>query len=191
MQSHITPIWSKLAELYGVDVLTKRHGETPPQLWQDIIGAMPEYKLERGMRRLVRGASLTLPSLPAFVKLCEDMHHDYDTAAGAADPSAPQMIPERQWSKWEIEGNYKLLAQVKNMGKRAHPDSSMNLRGEIVPGPIGTRITQRLVAAKNAWVQDMTVLDPGNGVKRERQMEAWQEVMAAANADIASWGLEL
>ena len=185
MHTHLAPLWEKLAELYGRETLTKRFGETPPPVWQEVIGNMPDYKLQRGMRRLLRGAAPTLPSLPMFVKLCEDMSSDYDVGPGP-DPDAPK-LPSREWSKWEIEGNHKLLAHVRNMGKSAHPDSSMDFHGRVIPGPLGTRITKRLVAAKNAWVQDMAVLDPGNGVNRERQLEAWNEVMGAAMVDIASW----
>ncbi len=96
--------------------------------------------------------------------------------------------------KWTIAANQHLLAHlIKNLAaaKRMFPDSIPRSSrhpkdGRLVDwGPVTERNTQKLVAFKNAWAEDMRADDKGSGVPIEAQQQAWADCMARAEAEIA------
>lgn len=165
-------LWQILADNFGLEPLIKKFGDTPPPSWVEMVEAMPEYKLKRGVHRIKHSGMEFLPTLPGFVKLCEDMgrHDGDDYEVIGPDPDAPKIAP-RAWGRWDMEANHQLWRYVRTYAA-LHP-----LR-------YTPEATRRLVAAKNAWAQDMAADDVGDGVPAGRQLETFLEVMASAEADI-------
>lgn len=165
-------LWQTFAENFGGEALSKKFGDIPPPAWVAMVEAMPDYKLKRGVHRIKHSGMDHLPTLPAFVKLCEDMdrYDGDDLPVIGPDPDAPKLAP-RAWGKWDMEANHQLLRYVRTQCA-AHP-----LR-------YTPEATRRLVAAKNAWAEDMVADDTGDGVPAGRQLDTFLEVMAAAEADI-------
>lgn len=151
-----------------------------------MVESLPDYQLERGMRRLVYGGKGHVPTLPEFIKLCRDVGGVGDQDEG---PRAvvPQIAPpvDRPWLR---DGNLRLLAyitQAKSRGvspSRYAPDSGMTAECALSWGAETERRTSALVEMKNAWVADVE----GGLIANDMQARnsAWADCMKTAESMI-------
>jgi hypothetical protein len=79
-------LWRSLIELFGIDAVKRKYGDTPPSMWRDAVASLSERELQRGMRRVVSSGKPHVPTLPEL-------------------PS-PQVAP------WVVPGNQHLMAYV-------------------------------------------------------------------------------
>jgi len=192
-------IWQRLCGCFGADAVERKFGPTAPPEWVAMISRLKDHEIERGVRRLLNSGAATVPSLPAFVKLCRAIGDDAD------DTPRPLALPKPdnwQGDKWDIAASRHLLAHIMreiraNPRKYGRPASYVAMRTmsrEQFPNadasPEFIAAVQTLVGFKNAWAQDMREwLDPETGeIGRppvDVQQAAWADCMQRAEAAIA------
>ena len=84
-------VWAALTDMYGSKFISA-YGDKPLQMWAQIIENIPQYKIERGLRKLLVKGSGTPPTLPQFNAAC--VYTDEDDQA----PIQPShQIEEKQY----------------------------------------------------------------------------------------------
>lgn len=171
MASKTQQLWSRLAGLFGADALSRKFGDSPPEEWIAVVERMNDYQLARGMRRLIHGGRDGVPTLPAFVKLCEDPGGVGEFNEGPR-PSVVQIEDTREWDIWLTQGNRHLLNYIREFTPR-HPRRYA-----------GAKETEVLVSHKNAWVRDMQDAAGDEGVPIDAGKAWWQDSMRKAEIGI-------
>src|SRR5690606_30884911 len=80
--------WATLAGMYG-NRLTRDFGDSVPEPWRNGISYMPDWQIQRGLRRLSLAGSASVPTLPVFVKACRQQGDD----EGQSRPDASALPP--------------------------------------------------------------------------------------------------
>lgn len=65
----IEQVWAALTDMYGSKFISA-YGEKPLQMWAVTIDNIPQFKIDRGLRKLLMKGSGTPPTLPQFNAAC-------------------------------------------------------------------------------------------------------------------------
>lgn len=165
-------VWDRLLGCFGEGLLRK-FGATPPDEWRGAIASLDDYKLQRGMRRMLYSGKTAPPTLPEFLKLCRTIGHDDDIPD---EPATIAQITHDGWrgDKWDAAANQHLLKHVitRTCERRA---------------PYLVSDIDMLLVAKKLWSQDMRDLATSNGgaVPVETQKAIWRDYIDGAERQIA------
>jgi hypothetical protein len=160
--SRAQQVWMHLAGLFGADALKRKFGVSPPPEWESALGDLSDAQLHNGFRRVVKGGSPHVPSLPEFLAACRDSRE-------FAAPLFPedQQLEDQRFDQWGIAANKHLLAAVMSR--------ALKREGGYTQAQICV-----LVAAKNAWAQDMRETAEHGEVDVETQKAGWNYRVAHA-----------
>jgi hypothetical protein len=142
--------------LFGADALKRKFGAEPPPEWEAALSDLSDAQLHNGFRRVVKGGSAHVPSLPEFLAACRDSR-EFAAPLFADD----QRIEDQRFDQWGIAANKHLLAQIM---RRVLARS----------GGYNEVETRKLVAAKNQWAQDMRETAEHGQVDIETQKGMWE-----------------
>lgn len=185
-------IWDRLLGCFG-DALLRKFGAEPPQEWIGAIGQLGLGQLERGMRRLVFGWKGGPPTLPDFMRLCRSVGTD-DFDEGNNTQPRLSTADNFGGDAWAMVANRYLLGHIH---KRMSGDPRFYGRGAsyamLTAGtdkvPPGTdqefvRNMHALVAAKNAWADDMRDIAQDGEVDPEMQKAIWRDWIQRAESQM-------
>lgn len=179
-------LWRHLVGMFGGDAVERKYGRSVPPEWSSALARIEPRKLDRGMRRLLHSGRDGVPSLPAFVRLCEALGDDY----GDGGTTAPQIAadPAMQIDQWGCVANLHLLRHLRRRIGRAHrPYGPPGVFSGAASAELQWCVA-RLVEAKNAWAKDMReVADANNEVDPEIQRQCWSDYADAAERDISAY----
>jgi hypothetical protein len=181
------------------EALLRKFGAEPPQEWVGAIGSLAIGQIERGMRRLVFGWKGGPPSLPDFMRLCRTIGSD-EFDEGESDK--PRLPPPDDFDGdvWTMAANRYLMGHIakrmsanpKCYGQPASfkalraKDEDLRLLGldkhNLDASPEFIQNVHALVAAKNAWADDMRDLAVDGGVPVETQKAVWHDWIGRAEA---------
>lgn len=175
-QSRADEVWRRFVGMFGGDSVERKYGRTPPPEWTAMLSKLKDFEIDRGVRRLAYSGRDALPSLPAFTKLCRAVQDDaIDEGSRPLALSGPD---NRQFDRWDIAGNYRLLAYILRAGvERRYYDA---------------KATEILVGYKQAWTTDMREgsanSETGEVVHYvlESQQKQWDECMRRAEEQISA-----
>ena len=186
-------VWRRFIGMFVGEAVKRKYGESIPPEWPAVLGKLLPQHLERGMRRLVHSGRDTVPSLPAFVRLCEQLGDDPGENSGEAPrlPAAGGVTLD----EWGCMANLHLLAHLRreiSRRGRTHGEPGMYC-GHGLPNAPGSSLEMRwcvaqLVDAKNAWAKDMReIADSNNRVDSQIQRECWDDYIRAAEKRIRGY----
>lgn len=111
--------------MYG-NRLVRDYGESAPEAWANVIGALKDHEIAAGLRALINIGSGSVPTLPQFVKACRNaQEHDGPHANHSPERTLPR--PEYM-EKFHAHGQKCLFAYLWKRG----PASSESLQAMIV-----------------------------------------------------------
>ena len=165
-------LWRHFVGMFGGDAVERKYGKSIPPEWPAVLAKIEFRKIERGMRRLLHSGRDQVPTLPAFVKLCEALGDDPHENAGDVPRLAPPQDPP-EWDAWWRAGNRHLLGHV--------------LRRAAVRRPYNHAELPTLLRARDAWVSDMReIQDPNGEVPIDVQRACWSDYIGRADEEIGA-----
>jgi hypothetical protein len=166
-------LWRHFVGLFGGDAVERKYGKSIPPEWSAVLAKIEPRKLDRGVRRLLHSGLAQVPTLPAFVRLCEALGDDPRENA----PDAPRLPPPQDPPEWDAWGRAANRHLVAHMMRRVVGHA----------GPYPPEALPVLLAAKNAWADDMREIE---GTRREVpvdvQRECWSDYIVRADQEIAA-----
>lgn len=165
MASKAEALWKRMAEMFGAETLARKYGDTAPETWITAIERLNQFELERGMRRLVYGGKSYIPTLPEFLRMCREIGGEQWSEVDNPRVPAARHLEHKPQPRWDREGNEHLL------GYLSRRDSARN-RLDVMP----------LVAAKNAWAEDMRDAEMAGNLPADNGREWWEVTMRHAEA---------
>ncbi len=182
------------------ETLLRKFGAAPPQEWVGAINHLRPEQLERGLRRLVFGWKGGPPNLPDFMRLCRTIGGDeFDEGT-----EKPLLTHDDGFTgdAWDMAANRYLLAHIrttlaKNSRRYGRPASYEAMRASDADlEKLGldkhnldaslqfVTNVHALVAAKNAWADDMRDLQQNGMVPPETQKAVWHDLIKRAEANL-------
>ena len=193
----VESVWRRFIGMFGGDAVKRKYGDAIPPEWPAVLAKLSAQHLDRGMRRLVHSGRDSVPSLPAFVRLCEHLGDDPLENAGsvATLPSGATSALD----EWDCVANLHLLAHMRrriSKGGRPFGAPGVYLGHGLSASPETSRemhwCVARLAKAKNDWVSDMReIADPDNRVDGHIQRQCWNDYIGAAERDIHAYMLQV
>lgn len=149
--------------MYGGKI-QRDYGESAPEAWANVIGAMKDFELAGGLKQLLNAGSGSPPTLPQFVKACRNAkEHDGPEANHSPERTLPR--PEFM-EKFHAHGQKCLFAYL---WKR---------------GPASAESLQSMLVKKNNLVCDYRSIAEEEEVTgkelKEALFKAWDEVYESA-----------
>lgn len=179
------------------EALLRKFGAEPPQEWTDALRGLAMGQLERGMRRVVFGWKGGPPSLPDFIRLCRTVGTD-EFDEGESDRQRLPAPDSFNGDAWTMAANRYLLGHIatrmsQNPKFYGQPASYKAMRARqdeldllgldkhnLDASPVFIENVHALVAAKNAWADDMRDLAVDGGVPVETQKAVWRDWIGRA-----------
>jgi len=112
-------LWKSFAQMFGAARLERELGATAPELWRRGLAGLSGEDLARGLRRLVHGGAVFLPTLGEFRTMCqptpEELGLPSEAEAYQAACSANWRLHPAVWHAAKAVGVYALRhdAEVK------------------------------------------------------------------------------
>lgn len=137
--------------------LVRDYGQSAPDTWRNVIGAMHSYELQRGLKNLLESGSGSVPTLPQFIKACRT------PIESEQSPAPVSHRVERKFDPIEAHANKCLIAYMWN--KRRHFWNDEQLHAVLaIKNKISDQYTEILM-------DDATVT---GGQIRDTLFAAWQ-----------------
>lgn len=166
--SRIDTVWRHMAQMFGVDVLARKFGDTPPDDWRHFVNRLSEHELTRGMRRLASSGKQFPPTLPEFLKMAHEVGGDW----AGDDRYNPNQIASQtnNIDGWGAMANRHLLAHIMRCAKTKEY--------------FDEQTTQPLVDAKNLWAEEMREAERSKILPNDHGRKLWKECLDKANLAI-------
>lgn len=196
LQSRASEVWRRLVGMFGGDAVERKFGPKPPPEWVGMLARLNDLQIDRGIRRLAYSGKPHVPSLPEFTKLCRAIGDDVDE--GDRPQRALPKPEDVEWCPWDMVANRFLLGHIakqlskdpKHYGRPASyralkaSDEVLNQLGldkhNLDASPEFVDRVHALVAAKNAWADDMRDLAVNGEVPVETQKAVWHDLIGRA-----------
>lgn len=198
LHSRANEIWRRFAGMFGADALDRKFGAKPPPEWIGMLARLDDRQVDRGIRRLAYSGKPHIPSLPEFTKLCRSVGGDDFDEGERAQVRLPS--PQSSWrgDAWDSVANTFLLGHIAKRMKKdprvyGRPASYQMLQAtqadldqlgidkpDLDASPEFINRVHALVAAKNAWADDMRDLAVNGEVPPSTQKAVWHDLIDRA-----------